>query len=89
VAGLAASVLATRKRSLRMPTTDQTDAISAPIASILVRHLPMHLLGKDWRDGARAAGATRDYITDGPLVTRARADATDLPVGINIPADRP
>jgi len=45
--------------------TDQTDAISAPIASILVRHLPMHLLGKDWRDGARAAGATRDYITDG------------------------
>jgi len=29
VAGLAASVLATRKRSLRMPTTDQTTPISA------------------------------------------------------------
>jgi len=84
VAGLAASVLATRKRSLRMPDHRSdgrdlsADSVDPGAAS------PDAPVGQGLARRRTGRGATRDYITDGPLVTRARADATDLPVGINI-----
>lgn len=60
--------LRSRHKTLRTPDRQQLDAMSRPLARVACRHLPMHLLGPDVLDLTKAARATSDYATAGPLV---------------------
>jgi hypothetical protein len=75
--GILAARLALRGRHLRTPTVRERDEIAMPIGRILVRWLPMNLLGKDLKDATQAAAATQNYLTNGPLISRGAQDVTE------------
>lgn len=63
----AAAILINVGRQLRRPDADQLDAIARPLASILVRHLPIEKLGDDLLDLADLGGGIAEYAADGPI----------------------
>lgn len=57
-----------RGRDFRMPSPGERDDISQPLGRILVRHLPMDLIGPDLHDIALAASAVHSYALADPLL---------------------
>jgi hypothetical protein len=68
VATTAAAVLYRRGRLLRQPTPRQLDDISSPLGRLLVRYLPLEVVGATLVDVTEAAAASHAYALDGPLV---------------------
>ena len=80
-AGAALALRYWRRVQLRLPTDDELDGISRPLASIALRHVPIDLAPKlirDAVDGGLAARAAAAYVEAGPLVRP-----------IDLPAERP
>lgn len=67
-----------RQKILRMPTAEQLDAWSEPLAQISVRHLPLQLLSPSLKDMGVAGKAGFDYVTDGPLTTPVEPETGEL-----------
>lgn len=63
-----------RRRGLRVrkPTREEANDISAPIARIMCRHLPMDSIGPDLADIGEAAAAISEYAVQDhdPLISR-------------------
>lgn len=63
-----------RRRGVRVrkPTREEANDISAPIARIMCRHLPMDSIGPDLADIGEAAAAISEYAVqdDDPLLSR-------------------
>lgn len=68
LSGTAAWVFYRRGRHLRQPTPRQLDDIGQPLGRILVRYLPLDVVGPTLVDATEAAAATHAYLLDGPLV---------------------
>ena len=62
-------VLRRRGAHLRQPTPRQLDDIARPVGRILVRYLPLDVVGPTLVDATEAAAATHAYALDGPLLT--------------------
>jgi len=86
VARVAGRILINAGRQLRQPTRDQADAFAAPVARILVRHLPAAKVPADLVDLAAAGEAVDAYLADGPVT--ARAHPAVVHVGM-VPPDVP
>lgn len=64
-----AAVLSRRGgRLLRQPTRAQMDDFTEPLGRILVRWLPLDVIGQDLADVTQAAAAGHQYVLDGPLL---------------------
>lgn len=83
ISGLTVIVLSTmamwlqrKGKHLRMPDQKQRDDFARPLASILVRHLPLTEIGPDLADLTAAATAAHNYVAGSgePLVTRIHAE---------------
>lgn len=82
VATLAAAWVVQRKsrgqRTLRQPTSLESDRIALPLARIAARLVPADLLVPSLADGIMAMSATGAYLTAGPLVIpNKQAEAED------------
>lgn len=65
---LAGAILANAGRELRQPSRDHVDEFAAPVARILIRHVPARWLTDDLVDLAEAGEVAADYASEGPVL---------------------
>lgn len=68
--GVAFTWFGRRGYAFRQPTERQVDDVALPVGRIIARHLPTDVIGPDFIDFTKAAGATHRYIVAEPLLTR-------------------
>ena len=56
------------QKTLRQPSSVESDRIAAPLARIAARLVPADLLAPSLADAIMAMSATGAYLTDGPLI---------------------
>lgn len=66
--GMATVVARRRDRVVRHPTRQQMNDFTEPLGRILVRYLPLDVIGVTLADVTQAAAAGHQYVLDGPLV---------------------
>jgi hypothetical protein len=76
---MAQGILYRRGRWFRLPDQQQMDDIAGPLGRILVRYLPLDVVGPTLVDATEAVAAGHAYTMAGPLTGRyAAADPNDM-----------